>query len=90
MDNGWEVFDERHEREYKYWIKNIKLGVAKRQKGEWTPVQYHQHMIEIAKQVRLPHQEILSMEKELEFIKKNGFKEYIKKIEESNIIRRKR
>ena len=65
MDNGWEVFDERHFREYQYWIKNIKLGITKRQKGEWNVAQYHEHMIKIAKEVRIPSEHIQELEKEL-------------------------
>ena len=84
MENRWEEFDDRHQKEYRYWIRNIQLGMSKRIKGEWSAAKYHEHMIQIAKEVRIPHQDIVSMEKELEFIKTNGFREYIKIKSESN------
>ena len=89
MENKWESFDEEHHRQYKIWFDNIKLGLTKKAKGQWSGIDYQEHMIKIAKEVRLPHQDIVTMEKELKYMKENGFKAYMKKREEKNTIRRK-
>jgi hypothetical protein len=79
LENKWESFDEEHDQLYEIWWTNIKLGLTNKAKGIWSGIDYQEHMIKIAKEVRLPSRDIKAMESDLQYMKINGFSEYIKK-----------
>ena len=56
----------RHRKEFKLWMESISIGVEKMRSGEWTELDYRKYLLPIAKQIRIPYQQLKEMEKKID------------------------
>ena len=64
--NYWESLDtetkKRHKKEFKIWLSAISYGMSMVKENKWNQKQRQEYMIKIAKEVRLPNNDIRDME----------------------------
>ena len=60
-----------HQIEFKYFTANISYASYNMIHGDWSTLEYQEHMIKIAKQVLISPDHIDEMQQKLDFDKKN-------------------
>lgn len=64
-------YNDVHQIEFKYFTENIAYASYNKTHGDWTTIDYQEHMIKIAKQVLISPDHIDEMQQKLDFDKKN-------------------
>ena len=66
----WDRLDEetkkRHLKEFKVWVAAIFYGLRMVKQKKWNQIQRKEYMLEVARQVRLPYQDLEEMKLEIE------------------------